>query len=175
MVNADIALIQRVFANLIANAIKFAPEQVNVSIVFTVENSSIKISVKGTGCGVSESDLPHIVERHYFKPKYNEKYSDRSFSASLASEGCKPMPVSGQKRIKEAGVNNSFQEQGPEKEVVLHGGLGQTALYNSSSGIGLAIVKKILELHNSNIQVTSLAQKGADFQFLLPVMSTKGV
>jgi len=40
-------------------------------------------------------------------------------------------------------------------------------------GIGLAIVKKILELHQSTIQVTSEQGKGATFWFVLPVFSTK--
>jgi signal transduction histidine kinase len=35
-------------------------------------------------------------------------------------------------------------------------------------GIGLAIVKKILELHQSTIQVTSEPGKGAAFWFVLP-------
>jgi signal transduction histidine kinase len=36
-------------------------------------------------------------------------------------------------------------------------------------GIGLAIVKKILELHQSAIQVASELGKGTSFWFVLPV------
>lgn len=38
-------------------------------------------------------------------------------------------------------------------------------------GIGLAIVKKILELHQSTIEVSSEPGKGTAFKFVLPVMS----
>jgi signal transduction histidine kinase len=42
-------------------------------------------------------------------------------------------------------------------------------------GIGLAIVKKILELHQSSIQVTSAAGKGAAFWFVLPAVARVGI
>lgn len=38
----------------------------------------------------------------------------------------------------------------------------------TGTGIGLAIVKKIIELHQSTIKVTSLPDKGTVFQFYLP-------
>lgn len=41
-------------------------------------------------------------------------------------------------------------------------------------GIGLAIVKKILELHQSSIHVTSSPGKGAAFWFVLPAFSKTG-
>ncbi len=39
----------------------------------------------------------------------------------------------------------------------------------SGIGLGLAIIKKILELHNTNIQVKSRIEEGSIFYFLLPV------
>ena len=38
-----------------------------------------------------------------------------------------------------------------------------------SSGIGLAIVKRILDLHNSRITVTSKVDAGTTFEFELPL------
>lgn len=43
--------------------------------------------------------------------------------------------------------------------------------FTKGMGIGLAIVKKILELHQSAIQVTSELGKGTSFWFVLPVRS----
>lgn len=48
--------------------------------------------------------------------------------------------------------------------------LDTDAFAKKGMGIGLAIVKKILELHQSSIQVTSTPGKGASFWFVLPVM-----
>lgn len=142
MVHADIALIQRVFANLIANAIKFTPDQGRVSIDFSIENSGIKVSVKDTGCGIAPEDIPHIFERYYFKSKRQRQQQsfggDREQRYTTATA---PM-----------GINNA-----------------EAATCFKSTGLGLAIVKKILELHNCSIQVSSLAKQGAIFQFLLPV------
>lgn len=45
------------------------------------------------------------------------------------------------------------------------------AFAKKGMGIGLAIVKKILELHQSSIQVASTPGKGASFWFILPVMA----
>ncbi len=42
----------------------------------------------------------------------------------------------------------------------------------SGSGLGLAIANRIMELHNSSIQVSSQLHKGSTFTFQLPVFST---
>lgn len=47
--------------------------------------------------------------------------------------------------------------------------LAKEAGYKKGMGIGLAIVKKILELHNTTIDVISEPGKGATFLFVLPV------
>jgi signal transduction histidine kinase len=36
------------------------------------------------------------------------------------------------------------------------------------TGLGLAIAKKIMEIHNSSIQVISKPNEGAEFRFFLP-------
>ncbi len=42
---------------------------------------------------------------------------------------------------------------------------------NGSVGLGLAIAKRILELHGSEIRVTSEAQRGTRFDFDLPLQA----
>jgi len=41
--------------------------------------------------------------------------------------------------------------------------------HSKHAGLGLAIAKKILDLHNSSIQVESVVNKGTTFAFILPV------
>lgn len=44
-----------------------------------------------------------------------------------------------------------------------------TKLAGQSSGLGLAITKRILELHGSKIRVQSIVNKGTEFSFPMPV------
>lgn len=53
--------------------------------------------------------------------------------------------------------------------------LHKDELPKKGMGIGLAIVKKILELHQSSIQVTSTPGNGAAFWFVLPVLSRSNI
>lgn len=62
---ADESRIKQVLINLIDNAIKFTPDEGNVSLIVTREEENILIKVKDTGCGISEEDLPHIMEKFY--------------------------------------------------------------------------------------------------------------
>ena len=69
-VNADSSRLQRVFVNLISNAMKHTK---NGTILIKAEEDKnfIKVTVKDTGSGISEEDMPHIWER-YYKGKHSE-------------------------------------------------------------------------------------------------------
>jgi signal transduction histidine kinase len=53
--------------------------------------------------------------------------------------------------------------------------LGKEASPKKGIGIGLAIVKKILELHQTTIEVMSEPGKGTAFRFVLPVVNPVAV
>lgn len=117
LVEADISLMQRVFENLIRNAIAYTPQR--GKIAFELESSeektnSIKVKIIDSGVGISDADMPYIFERFYANP-------DRS-------------------------------RKGTE-----------------SAGIGLAIVKRILDLHQTEISVKSRRNQGTQFEFELPI------
>lgn len=69
-VEADSSRLQRVFVNLISNALKHTH---NGTILIKAEEvgTYVKVTVRDTGCGISEEDLPHIWER-YYKGRYSE-------------------------------------------------------------------------------------------------------
>ncbi len=69
-VEADSSRMQRVFVNLISNALKHTRNG-TILIKAEEEEGFVKVTVKDTGSGISEEDMPHIWER-YYKGKHSE-------------------------------------------------------------------------------------------------------
>jgi signal transduction histidine kinase len=65
MVNADGNRLQRVFENLLTNAIKYSPSGGVVEVCLEIERGEAVVSVRDHGIGISEESLPHI-----FKPSF---------------------------------------------------------------------------------------------------------
>ncbi len=63
--DVDRALISRLFVNLITNAYKYNKETGSVTVSLKSADDGIYFSVKDTGIGISEEDLPKIWERFY--------------------------------------------------------------------------------------------------------------
>jgi signal transduction histidine kinase len=115
-VEGDIGLIERVFENLMENAIRYTPENGTVEIRLQAGPNRIAVHISDTGSGIPEDELSHIFKRFY--------------------------------RID-------------------HDGEKQTG----HSGLGLAITRKILELHHSNIQVQSRLNLGTTITFHLSAVA----
>ncbi len=64
-VSADRVRLQRVFANLIDNALKFSDPGGKLHIRLGSDGDRAKVSVTDTGCGIAAEELPHIFERLY--------------------------------------------------------------------------------------------------------------
>lgn len=62
---ADIALIQRVFENLIDNALRFTPRGGRVSLELTSTQDRVSVAVHDTGTGISQEAIRQIFTRHY--------------------------------------------------------------------------------------------------------------
>jgi signal transduction histidine kinase len=112
---ADVALTERVFQNLLDNALKFTPDGGRISIQLSEAHTGIRVQVADTGIGIAPEEQSYIFERY--------KQLNR--------------------------------QEAPKKGM----------------GIGLAIVKKILELHQATIEVVSEPGKGTAFRFVLPVFT----
>ncbi|MEO0897175.1 MAG: HAMP domain-containing sensor histidine kinase [Bacteroidota bacterium] len=73
-VNADLRMIERVLQNLIDNAIKHSPENSQIVLNLSEVNDKVEVSIKNTGVGIPEEDLPNIFDRYYKIEKY---YGDK--------------------------------------------------------------------------------------------------
>ena len=113
IVRADIEKLERVFTNLIENALRHTQKGGSITVRLKQDSALVSIEVSDTGIGIPEADIPHIFDAHF-----------------------------------KAG--NSIREN------TAHGGLG------------LAITKKLLELHESAISVRSEINEGTSFHFALP-------
>ncbi len=100
IIKADKDLFFQVVYNLVDNAVKFTPERGTINVGFKRQEESVTFSVRNSGDGIAEKDLPKVFER-FFKV-------DKSRSAD-----------------------------------------------KQSSGLGLYIVKSIIELHKGIITVRS--------------------
>jgi len=118
LVVADIGLIERVFENLIQNALRHTPENGTITVSAVYEGGKITVLVSDTGSGIRPEDRPHVFERFY-------------------------------------GTSRSRRDT------------------TASGGLGLAITKKILELHGSGITVESTVNVGTTFIFTLPVLQSQ--
>jgi PAS domain S-box-containing protein len=117
-IKLDVEKIKQVIINLVSNAIKFNEKNGEVSIVTKEDRDFLRISIKDTGRGIAQEDLPKL-----FDP--------------------------------------FFQTQ------------GHMTRDRGGTGLGLTIVKKIVELHNGLIDVVSVKGKGSEFLLLLPKLPLK--
>jgi len=115
-VSADKGQLERVFINLIGNAVKFTPPKGKINIKTRKIKEGVQIDVSDTGCGIPREAQEAIFEEFYR-------------------------------------VDNPINQQ-------LKG-----------SGLGLTLVKRIVEAHKGRIWVASVPDKGSTFSFSLPTQA----
>ncbi len=64
-VDADPGRLERIFLNLLGNAIKYAPPESEVMVAAKLENGEIVTSVVDKGLGIAPGDVPRIFDRYY--------------------------------------------------------------------------------------------------------------
>ncbi len=63
MIHADVALVERVFQNLLDNALKFTPAGGSISLEIVPRQATVEVRVADTGSGIPEADQQLIFER----------------------------------------------------------------------------------------------------------------
>lgn len=65
LVFVDRAQIEQVLLNLVHNAIKFTPPGGTITVSATADPHALRVSVRDTGVGVADDELPRLFERFY--------------------------------------------------------------------------------------------------------------
>lgn len=65
IVECDAERVQRVFENLVSNAIKYSPDGGPIEIEVTCSERSAVVNVRDYGIGISADALPHVFDRGY--------------------------------------------------------------------------------------------------------------
>lgn len=124
---ADIEKLERVFTNLVDNAIRHCREGDSVNITITRLDQALQVTISDTGSGIAAEDIPNIFDAHY------------------------------------RGRNT----QSIGKSYTVNSVAGQARHERTNSGLGLAITRRIVELHGSTISVESKQDQGTSFSFCL--------
>lgn len=64
-IHTDKRLLKNILINLLSNAIKFSPENSDIYIDVTSNNSSVSFAIKDHGIGIPKEDLQHLFERFF--------------------------------------------------------------------------------------------------------------
>jgi len=62
---ADEHAIDQVVVNLVNNAVKYAPESLEIIMAFEKEQGYVKISITDKGPGIAPDKIPHLFDRYY--------------------------------------------------------------------------------------------------------------
>lgn len=111
-VDADLGLLERVFENLVGNALRHTPPGGAVTLRLARRGDVLEVAVADTGRGIPAGELPFLFDRYW---------------------------------------------------------RGRAAAGGDGAGLGLAITRRILELHGSTVHAESDGTSGSCFRFALPL------
>lgn len=83
---ADEHRIEQVVVNFVNNAVKYAPNSLNIYLVVEVIENFVKISVKDEGPGVVPEKLPYLFERYYRADSNGHKVSGLGLGLYISKE-----------------------------------------------------------------------------------------
>lgn len=84
---ADESRLEKLFSNLLVNAIKYSPQGSNVWVTLNDEDNFYKIEIKDEGIGISEADTPFVFDLYYRGKEIDrKKYSGLGLGLYLSKE-----------------------------------------------------------------------------------------
>ena len=72
LVSADLYLLDRVIQNLLDNAVKYTPQDGQISIKANSKENGVEVKIKNSGGGIPQADLETIFDRYYMIDKERE-------------------------------------------------------------------------------------------------------
>jgi signal transduction histidine kinase len=86
LVEADVDRLQRVFENLVTNAIKYSPEGGPVEVSLSTDDRGAVVQVRDYGMGISQEALPHLFERAYRAPEAARSTAGMGLGLTISAE-----------------------------------------------------------------------------------------
>ncbi len=83
-VYADISALQQVFNNIIENAILYTPEEGHIVVTGYIDGDGVTVTIKDTGMGISDDELPYIFDRFYRGDKARSTSTSASTGLGLS-------------------------------------------------------------------------------------------
>ncbi len=83
LVNADIALIERVLDNLISNAFNHTKSGDQILVKISQQSQQIDISIQDTGCGIHQQDIDKVFNRSYQAQNKHRKGSHAGLGLAI--------------------------------------------------------------------------------------------
>jgi len=142
LVCCDPVSVARCLENLLDNAVKYSGDSRRIELRAELLRRYVSISVRDYGIGIGREHLPHIFE---------EFYRAGSNSENRAKNGRAPVRHGTPARATATGV--------------LDEGLNGAGGY----GLGLSVVRSIMEAHRGRVEVRSELGRGSEFVLLLPL------
>lgn len=78
--------LRELFVILLDNALKYSPQESNISLTSKINDEEVRIIVKDQGIGISEEDQEHIFERFYRSDKSRSQTDGFGLGLSIAKQ-----------------------------------------------------------------------------------------